>query len=146
MEAAKIIETLELIPHPEGGHYRETWRDEPDDGSRGVLSLIYYLLCEGERSHWHWVDAVETWHYYAGAPIGLGVCEPGDKVRNYCLGSDILKGQQPQAIVPAKAWQSAVSMGAWTLVGCSVAPAFSFDGFEMAPPGWEPGRRQGEPW
>ncbi len=126
--AQQIIEILELEPHPEGGYYRETWRGEAHEGERGAGTAIYYLLRAGERSHWHRVDAVEVWHYYAGA----------GKTEHLRLGADLAAGERPQAIVPKGAWQSASTCGAWTLVGCTVAPAFDFAGFELAPPGWSP--------
>ncbi|MDP7343119.1 MAG: cupin domain-containing protein [Alphaproteobacteria bacterium] len=128
MGAQQIIEILELEPHPEGGYYRETWRGEAHEGERGAGTAIYYLLRAGERSHWHRVDAVEVWHYYAGA----------GKTEHLRLGADLAAGECPQAIVPKGAWQSASTCGAWTLVGCTVAPAFDFAGFELAPPAGRP--------
>lgn len=138
LTAAQIIARLDLRPHPEGGHYRETFRDAPAgrDG-RAVSSAIYFLLARGERSHWHRVDAAEIWHYYAGDPLTLEVADD-DGRRQIRLGSDLAAGQRPQAIIPAGSWQSATSQGAWTLVGCTVAPGFEFAGFELAAPGWEP--------
>lgn len=136
--AADIIRRLALKPHPEGGHYRETFRDSPADGGRGAMTAIYYLLAAGEESAWHRVDATEIWHYYAGARLSLSISDNGRDTRVVTLGGDILAGQQPQAIVPVNAWQSARSLGAWTLVGCTVGPAFAFAGFEMAPKGWQP--------
>jgi hypothetical protein len=133
-----VIRRLALKPHPEGGHYRETFRDAPADGSRGAMTAIYYLLAAGEESAWHKVDATEIWHYYAGARLSLSISEDGRSTRVVTMGGDIVVGQQPQAIVPANAWQSARSLGAWTLVGCTVGPAFAFAGFTMAPKGWEP--------
>ena len=134
MDRQDLIDRLGLSPHPEGGWYRETWRDEPADGGRGVGSAIYFLLGEGERSHWHRVDAAEVWHHYAGDPLELHV-HPDPPV---VLGTDLAAGQVPQAFVPAGAWQAARSLGDYTLVGCTVSPAFRFDGFELAPPGWSP--------
>jgi predicted cupin superfamily sugar epimerase len=120
LSAAELIERLSLAPHPEGGHFRETWRDQPRLAEdRGHGTAIYYLLEAGERSHWHRVDATEIWHFYAGGP-------------------DLSVDQHPQLIVPAGAWQSARPLGAFTLAGCTVSPAFDFDGFELAPPGWDP--------
>ena len=139
MDAAAVIGLLDLEPHPEGGHFRETYRDTAADGGRGAVSAIYYLLQAGEVSAWHRVDATEIWHHYAGAPLELSVFADGRETATIRLGSDLGSGQRPQAVVPAFAWQSAVSLGAWSLVGCTVAPAFLFDGFEMAPPGWAPG-------
>ncbi|HEY4134956.1 MAG TPA: cupin domain-containing protein [Alphaproteobacteria bacterium] len=136
--AAAIIAALGLAPHPEGGHFRETWRDLSPDGARGHGTAIYYLLAAGEVSYWHRVDAVEIWHHYAGAPLALCIAAPGGDAVAHRLGPDVLNGAQPQLVVPKDHWQSARSEGAWTLVGCTVSPAFEFSGFEMAPPGWEP--------
>lgn len=136
--AADIIAALGLQPHPEGGHYRETFRDQAG-GPRGHSTAIYYLLQAGERSHWHRVDAVEIWHHHAGAPLALSLSADGGSVETLRLGPDILAGERPQGIVPTGVWQAAESLGAWTLVGCTVAPGFDFAGFEMAPPGWQPG-------
>ncbi|CCD84917.1 conserved protein of unknown function [Bradyrhizobium sp. ORS 285] len=139
LSAADIIARLGLQPHPEGGHFRETFRDRAVDASgRAASTLIYFLLARGERSHWHRVDAVETWHYYAGAPLLLRIAGSGEAPQTTTLGIDLMAGQQPQAVVPTHAWQAAESTGDWTLVGCTVAPGFDFAGFELAPPGWEP--------
>ncbi|WP_257167920.1 cupin domain-containing protein [Bradyrhizobium sp. SRS-191] len=139
LSAADIIARLDLQPHPEGGHFRETFRDTVVDASgRAASTLIYFLLARGERSHWHRVDAVETWHYYAGAPLLLRIAGSGEAPQTTTLGIDLMAGQQPQAVVPTHAWQTAESTGDWTLVGCTVAPGFDFAGFELAPPGWEP--------
>jgi predicted cupin superfamily sugar epimerase len=135
MHADEIIDVLGLQPHPEGGWFAETWRD--DTLPRGAGTAIYFLLREGERSHWHRVDAAETWHHYAGAPLALSVAADA-AVTTTVLGTDLGAGERPQATVPAGAWQAAETTGAFTLVGCTVAPAFRFEGFELAPPGWEP--------
>lgn len=138
--AEELIARLGLQPHPEGGCYVETFRDQPADGARGACTCIYYLLREGERSHWHRVrDAVEIWHWYAGAPLRLAVSDDGKTVRLHALGQDFARDQEPHAVVPVDAWQAAESLGEWTLVGCTVSPAFEFAAFEMAPDGWEPG-------
>lgn len=143
LTAHQIIKRLALQPHPEGGHYRETWRDIPADGSRGAGTAIYYLLAVGEFSAWHRVtDATEIWHYYAGAPLALTVSPNGHDAHAVHLGPQIELGQLPQAIVPANHWQTAETLGEWTLVGCTVSPAFDFRGFEMAPKGWFPKPRQ----
>jgi predicted cupin superfamily sugar epimerase len=135
---ADIVDRLGLAPHPEGGWYGETWRHQPGDGGRGAGTAIYYLLAAGQRSHWHRVDATEIWHFYAGDPLRLGI-QAGDGPRiDLALGPDLAAGHVPQAIVPEGAWQSAEPTGAWSLVGCTVSPAFTFDGFELAPPGWAP--------
>ncbi|MDQ1195507.1 cupin domain-containing protein [Agrobacterium sp. SORGH_AS 787] len=137
--AAAIIAALNLEPHPEGGFYRQTFRD-PNGEERGYSTAIYYLLEKGQRSHWHKViDAVEIWHYYAGAPLSLHMSEDGKSITTVRLGPAILDGEQPQAIVPSNCWQAAESLGDFTLVGCTVAPGFVFDSFVMAEPGWEPG-------
>jgi predicted cupin superfamily sugar epimerase len=138
VDADQIIEHLRFRPHPEGGHYRETWRDDTD-GQRGPGSAIFYLLRAGERAHWHRVDAVEVWHWYRGAPLELLVSSDGVAVEQMILGPDLAAGELPQAAVPAHAWQAARSLGAYTLTGCTVAPAFMFSAWELAPEGWEPG-------
>ncbi|MCG8443753.1 MAG: cupin domain-containing protein [Caulobacterales bacterium] len=136
--AEEIITTLGLEPHPEGGHFRETFRDRTLAG-RSISTAILYLLKEGEVSHWHRVDAAEVWHWHAGAPLALSQAEAGQAARAQVLGNDVIAGERPQIVVPARVWQSARSLGAWTLVGCTVAPGFDFAGFELAPPGWAPG-------
>jgi hypothetical protein len=138
MTAAEIVRLLGLQPHPEGGHFAETWRHEPDGGGRGAGTAIYYLLEAGELSHWHRVDATEIWHWYAGGPLALTVSPDGHDAWSVHLGGDLAAGQRPQAIVPANAWQTAESLGSWTLVGCTVSPAFDFAGFELAPRDWRP--------
>ena len=138
LSAREIVALLDLQPHPEGGHYRETWRDEPTDGGRGAGTAIYYLLEAGQVSAWHRVDAVEIWHWYAGAPLVLTISPNGHDAEASHLGPSLAQGQRPQLIVPKHAWQTAESLGAWTLVGCTVSPAFEFTGFEMAPPDWRP--------
>lgn len=139
MTAADIIRRLDLKPHPEGGHYRETFRDQPRDGAgRAASTAIYYLLGVGETSEWHRVDAAEIWHFYAGAPLVITLSPNGHDADAHHLGPDVLAGQRPQLVVPAGCWQSATSLGAWTLVGCTVAPGFDFAGFELAPDGWRP--------
>jgi predicted cupin superfamily sugar epimerase len=136
--AAAIIARLELKPHPEGGHYRETFRDSRlDADGRALCTAIYFLLARGERSHWHRIDATEVWHYYAGNTLELQIADRGGR-RRIRLGADLAAGEVPQAIVPAQAWQAAETTGDWTLVGCTVTPGFDFAKFEMAPKGWEP--------
>jgi predicted cupin superfamily sugar epimerase len=139
LSAAEIIARLQLAPHPEGGHFRETFRDPRCDAhGRSASTAIYFLLARGERSHWHRVDAVETWHYYAGDALTLRIAD-AHGVRVVRLGADLTTDEVPQAIVPAHAWQAAESTGDWTLVGCTVAPGFEFAHFELAPRGWTPG-------
>jgi uncharacterized protein len=134
MNAGQIIELLNLKPHPEGGHFVETFRDAAEIGARAASTAIYFLLMRGERSNWHRIDATEVWHYYAGAPLELEVAETDDgPSRRLRLGTDFLAGERPQAVVPRRAWQAAESLGDWTLVGCTVAPGFEFAGFELAP-------------
>ena len=136
--ADDIIEKLGLVPHPEGGHYRETWRASAPEGERPSGTAIYYLLREGEVSHWHRVDAVEIWHWHAGSALELSLSGDGVDVERHMLGNDLAAGERPQLIVPADCWQSARSMGEWSLVGCTVSPGFVFEGFEMAPSDWQP--------
>jgi uncharacterized protein len=138
LSAGQIIRLLDLRPHPEGGHFRETFRDPEGAASgRAHSTAIYFLLRGGEISRWHRVDAAEVWHWYAGAPLLLAVADAAGR-RELRLGADLDAGERPQAVVPAHAWQQAQSLGDWTLVGCTVSPAFEFAGFEMAPPGFEP--------
>ncbi|MFN3254780.1 MAG: cupin domain-containing protein [Ilumatobacter sp.] len=157
----RIVELLELTPHPEGGRYRQMW-EGPSRSGRSVGTAIYFLLAGGDVSHWHRVDATEVWHHYAGAPIELSTYDGGPdaahhdeatdgeavdatsdltsdtRVDRRVLGVDLARGERPQLVVPAGSWQSARSLGAWTLVGCTVSPGFEFTGFELAPPGWSP--------
>lgn len=137
LSAEEVVALLGLAPHPEGGWFREIFRAESEQGRRGACTSIYYLLGAGERSHWHRIDATEIWNFHAGAPLALEIADESAH-RRIVLGSDFAHGEQPQAVVPPKAWQAAASLGAWTLVGCTVAPAFDFAGFELAPPGWSP--------
>jgi len=138
MSPDEIVELLGLQPHPEGGLFRETYRHVAKDGGRGACTAIYFLLRRGERSHWHRVDAEEMWHHYAGSPLELAIGTQGKKPECFVLGPDLAAGERPQLMVPAGEWQAARSLGDWTLVGCTVSPAFEFSGFEMAPEGWEP--------
>lgn len=140
MTPQEIITALGMQRHPEGGWYTETFRDAVG-GERGHSTAIYYLLEAGETSHWHRVhDAVEIWHHYAGAPLALSLSSDGSDEQTLTLGPDVLAGERPQGVVPAGWWQSARSLGVFTLVGCTVAPGFTFAAFEMAPPGWKPGQ------
>jgi uncharacterized protein len=140
LSASEVIRLLALKPHPEGGHFRETFRDAATiEGTRAASTAIYFLLARGERSRWHRIDAVEIWHFYAGAPLMLElVVSAGAAIERLILGADLSAGARPQAIVPAHAWQAAQSMGDWTLAGCTVAPGFEFSGLETAPEGWPP--------
>jgi uncharacterized protein len=143
MTGRDIIRLLNLKPHPEGGHYAQTFLDTRlVEGGRPASSLIYFLLDTGDVSHWHRVDATEVWHYYAGAPLVLTMSANGHDAEAFHLGPDLATGQRPQIVVPPNVWQTATSLGAWTLVGCTVAPAFEFAGFELAPPDWRPTPRQ----
>jgi len=137
LTADRIIKHLNLSPHPEGGYYRQTFKDHAGHDGRAHSTANLNLLKAGEVGRWHRVDAAEVWHWYGGSPLLLEIKE-GETRQEYRLGSDWLKGEHPHAAVPAHAWQSARSIGAWTLVGCTVAPGFEFSGFEMAPEGWEP--------
>ena len=142
MTAEQIIEALGLRQHPEGGCFRETWRDVPEAGGRGSGTAIYYLLRHGQVSAWHRIDATEIWHFYAGSPLELRT-RNGGVVTKGVLGNDLARGERPQLVVPAGAWQSARSRAGapegYTLVGCTVSPAFRFEGFELAPESFEEG-------
>jgi hypothetical protein len=139
LTADEVIRLLDLKPHPEGGHFRETFRDTRKvEGDRAASTAIYFLLTRGERSHWHRVDAVEVWHWHAGAPLVLEIAQNEGRIERVTLGNDLASDQRPQAVVPAHAWQAAQTLGDWTLCGCTVAPGFEFSGFELAPKGWRP--------
>jgi len=142
LSAAEVVRLLDLAPHPEGGHFRETFRDQRlVEGARSASTAIYFLLARGERSRRHRIDAAELWHFYAGAALMLEIAagEEISAAQRITLGADLAGGERPQAIVPAGTWQAAESLGAWTLVGCTVAPGFDFARFELAPEGWRPG-------
>ena len=130
--ADEVIRLLQLEAHPEGGYYRETFRDSNKTGERSASTAIYFLLKQGEISRWHRIDSVEVWHWYRGAPIRLQIRNAGGSVETVLLGNDLLNNERPQVIIPAYAWQTAESLGDWTLVGCTVAPGFEFTGFELA--------------
>lgn len=134
---AQIIAHFDMQAHPEGGHFKETFRDEEN-----ASTAIYYLLEAGECSHWHRVHgSAEVWHYYAGGPLALTLSPNGHDATAYRLGPNLLAGEHPQVVVPAGQWQTAESLGQWTLVGCTVAPGFTFENFELAPPDWRPSPR-----
>jgi len=139
LTASDVIRLLDLKPHPEGGFFRETFRDARQvAGPRAASTAIYFLLSRGERSQWHRIDAVEVWHWYAGAPLQLEIAQLEGRIERVTLGTNLVAGQRPQAVVPARAWQAAQTLGEWTLVGCTVAPGFEFAGFALAPQGWKP--------
>ncbi|PTX45961.1 hypothetical protein IQ03_04189 [Gemmobacter caeni] len=136
-EAQRLIAALGLEPHPEGGWYRQTWVDDSSSG-RPSGTAIHFLLQADERSHWHRVDAAEIWHWHAGAPLILSLAETTEgPARDIRLGPDVLAGEAPQVIVPAHHWQAAAPTGDWTLVSCTVSPGFRFEGFTLAPPGFD---------
>jgi predicted cupin superfamily sugar epimerase len=136
--AEDVIAMLELERHPEGGWYRQTFADTAADGGRHLSTAIYYLLEGHDHSAWHRVDAAEVWHWHAGAPLRLRLSHEGKVIDEHMLGSNLKGAERPQVVVPKGCWQTAKSLGAWTLVGCTVAPGFQFSGFEMAAKGWEP--------
>lgn len=138
MTADDIIAHLNLAPHPEGGHFRQTWIADAPNGERPAGTAIYFLLKASENSHWHRVDAAEIWHFYAGAPLILSMSDTdqGPK-QDHILGPDLAAGQSPQLVVPTQHWQAAATTGDWTLVGCTVSPAFQFQGFTLAEPGFD---------
>ncbi|SEN62099.1 cupin domain-containing protein [Palleronia pelagia] len=136
MTADEIVAQLDLRPHPEGGHYRRTW--EGPETPRASGTCIYFLLRDGEASHWHRVDATEIWHFYAGAPLTLSIAADEDgPATDHTLGPDLAAGAAPQVIVPQDHWQMARAHGGWTLVGCTVSPGFRFEGFTLAAPGFD---------
>ncbi|MEM7619707.1 MAG: cupin domain-containing protein [Pseudomonadota bacterium] len=137
--ANDIIQRFQLIPHPEGGYFRETFRDDAYQNGRAASTAIYFLLKANERSHWHRIDATEVWHWYAGSPLQLSLYDTNIKQKEqFNLGNDFNNNEYPQCVVPAQTWQSAQSLGAWTFVGCTVSPGFEFAHFELAEKDWEP--------
>ena len=141
--AGEVIAELGMQPHPEGGHFVEIFRDRPSTGERGAVTSIYFLLKSGEVSRWHRVDAVEIWNWYAGAPLKLAIAElEGVPPKQHLLGSNVLAGARPQVVVPANAWQSARTPRRLDAGGLHrVAGLRVFEGFELAPDGWEPDSR-----
>ena len=137
-DARTLIDRLGLARHPEGGWYRETWRAPAPDGTRGAGTSILYLLDAGERSHWHRVDAAELWIHQAGAALTLRTARATGRIDTVALGTDPQAGQHPQWLVQPHQWQAAEAAAGWCLVACVVVPAFRFEGFELAPPGWSP--------
>jgi len=142
LTADDVIRVLELIPHEEGGHFCEIYRDVRVDGGRGQLSSIYFLLRAGKPSTWHRFDATEVWCYHAGSPVELTTYAEGCAVEKYRIGCNLAAGEKPQVTVPAGTWQTAITLGDWSLSGCVVAPAFQYEGFELAPEGWSPSPQQ----
>ena len=140
--ADAVADALALTPHPEGGRYRELWRDRPGDGTRGAATSILFLLAEGERSRWHRIDAAEIWLWQAGAALRLGIHGPNGR-EDIRLGPNLGGGERLQGVVPPGSWQEAFPLAAWSLVACVVAPAFDFAGFEIAPEGWSPPKSGG---
>ena len=145
MTADELIRALDLSPHPEGGWFRETWRSAADPGERGAATAVYYVIQPGQRSHWNRVDADEMWLWHSGDPLDLSIAESSEgPVRTVRLGGGVGRGEQPQVIVPKGQWQSAVPAEGgekgYTFLSCIVAPAFEFGGYELAEPGWAPGR------
>jgi predicted cupin superfamily sugar epimerase len=139
LSAQDVIALLGLRAHPEGGHYRETFRDPSPAGARAASTAIYFLLSAGDVTRWHRVDASEGWHWYAGAALQLEIAAPDAMPSTTLLGGDLIAGERPQAIVPQRHWQRARSLGDWTLAGCTVAPGFEFGGFVLAHDGFQPG-------
>ncbi|MCC7011682.1 MAG: cupin domain-containing protein [Planctomycetes bacterium] len=137
-DASRIVRELGLAPHPEGGYYRETWREIRSDGARGSGTAIYFLLRAEDRHRWHRIDAAEIWHFYAGAPLELATAVEGRTCETRMLGAALDGRSAPQLVVPPRVWQRARSLGPWTLVGCTVSPAFEFAHFELAPADWSP--------
>lgn len=132
--AAELIHMLALRPHPEGGHFAEVFKSPHRvqgvaADSRAALTTIYFLLAQGERSRWHRVASDEVWHYYEGDPLEL-VWEEAGVVRRMQVGP-VAMGREPVAVVPAGSWQAARARGAYTLVGCTVAPGFEFADFVL---------------
>ena len=142
--AQALIRSLGLRPHPEGGWYNEVFRSErlvqPADSRppRRGLTTIDFLLEPGQFSAWHRVQSDEVWHLLEGPSLRLWLAPPELSVFSHVDLGPVATGRRPRHVVPAGWWQTATSLGAWTLVGCTVAPGFDFSGFELAPPDWRP--------
>ncbi|GAB4195304.1 MAG: hypothetical protein OHK0013_01380 [Sandaracinaceae bacterium] len=147
MDLDTIVATLQLVPHPEGGFYRETYRaplvvprtaiGDAFGGDRHVSTAIYFLVPRGTFSALHRIASDEVWHFYAGAPLEVIAILADGSLERVVLGSDLAAGERPQHVVRAGAWfgsrvlEGPTSRGAWSLVGCTVAPGFDFADFEM---------------
>lgn len=143
MDAREVIESLGLAAHPEGGWFRETWRGAESAGGRPIGTAIWYLLEAGAASRWHRIDATEVWVWHGGSALELSIAPEGGAIERAVLGMKLGRGERPQAVVPAAAWQSARALDGWTLAGCVVVPGFTFAGFQLAPAGWSPGATGG---
>ena len=128
----EIIQKLEMIPHPEGGYFKESYRDKN-------VSLIYYLLKKNEKSHWHRLTKNEILHFYDGDPLKLLISKDGKNIEEIILNNKINNDQIFHYIVKARTWFSMESQGEYSLIGCTVAPPFDYDDFELAPKNWKPG-------
>ena len=132
-DSDKIIEKLKMIPHPEGGYFKESYRNEN-------VSLIYYLLKKNEKSHWHRLTKNEILHFYNGDPLKLLISKDGKNIEKIILNNKINNDQIFHYIVKAGTWFSMESQGEYSLIGCTVAPSFDYDDFELAPKNWKPGK------
>ena len=141
--AHDFIRNLNLIRHPEGGWFRETYRSAEEmpvaslperfPGSRSIATAIYFLLEAADCSALHRIKSDEIWHFYAGSALTVHMITPLGEHRSFTLGADVAAGQVFQAVVPAGCWFGAevADAGAYALVGCTVAPGFDFADFEM---------------
>lgn len=135
MNPKDLIRMLGLEPHPEGGHYTQTFKSAlslaTPQGPRAATTAIYFLLEAGDFSAWHRVRSDEVWHFYAGEGLELHLLSDAGEYRKVRMGPNVLQGEKPQAVVPAGVWQAARPVGAYALVGCTVAPGFNFADFEL---------------
>ena len=133
-ESEKLINILDMKPHPEGGYFSESFRDQENN-----VSLIYYLLKKDQRSHWHRLTKNEILHFYKGDPLLVHVSQDGKRSYTNILGDNIDNKENMHVIINAGSWFSMVSSGEYSLIGCTVAPGFNYSDFELAPKNWEPG-------
>ncbi len=138
------IEKLELLSHPEGGYFKEVYRSSenikqdalPDrfSGSRAFSTSIYFLLGNNDFSAFHRIKSDELWHFYAGGPLDVYMIHPDGKGEIVTLGNNPDEGECFQFAVPAGSWFASKpkSDTEYALVGCTVAPGFDFEDFEMA--------------
>lgn len=142
--AAELIERFQLLPHPEGGYYKETYRSpglinqdalpQRFSGNRHFSTAIYFLLEQGNFSAFHRIQSDECWHFYAGQTLHVHVIHPNGQYELLKLGHDLSKDESFQAVVPAGSWfaSETATGGSFSFVGCTVAPGFDFADFELA--------------
>lgn len=134
-EVARWVEALGLVPHPEGGFYKETYRSAARVGERSVSTAIYFLVTQGSFSALHRIRSDELWHFHAGGPLEIVTIDAHGSRADLRLGLDVAQGERPQHVVHAGTWfgaRLAHASSSYALVSCTVAPGFDFADFELA--------------